>query len=211
MDFEARVANAMQALPSALIIPGIFSEEYAVYDADSGVLNIQAYALRNVNTSYEYVFGYGSPFYGEVEYSTLGNRGVVVFQGEEVTGSYTASNAFGAATRVTEITRTHHAIFEGETARYNETFFVEQQEGAGAQIGAVPMSIPDAQAFKATGQVAFVVAPKWPFYAEGVRSWEPTISNPTDVTQPISVIVADIQCGLLLLADNTVIAAFETR
>lgn len=209
--FEARVAAARGAMPETVIIPGIFSAKYVTYDADSGTLKVQAYALSNVNTDYSYVFGYGRPFYEKVKYSSLGNRDAVVFQSETATGSYVASNAYGAKATVTKITRLHKAIFEGEQGSYNEDLFVDQKPGVDALLGTVPMSIPDAQALKANGKVAFVVKPKWPFFAEGRRLGDATISNPIEVTNPIQVIVGDIQCGLLLTPTNKVVAAYTTR
>ena len=209
--FEARVAAARGTIPETVIIQGIFSAEYVTYDADAGVLKVQAYALQNLNTDYSDVFGYGSTYYEKVKYSSLGNRDVVVFQSETPTGSYVASNAFGAKTTVTKMGRLQQAIFEGEQARYNEDLFVDQAPGVEAMLGTVPMTIPEAQALKASGKVAFVVKPKWPFYAEGIHLWDATVSNPLEVNNPIQVIVGDIQCGLLLTRANKVVAAYATR
>jgi hypothetical protein len=209
--FEARVATAKGGMPDTVTIPGIFSAKYINYDADTSSLKIQAYALRNLNTEYSYVFGYGTPYYGKVKYSSLGNRDVVVFEKETSNGTYVAANAYGAKVTVTKITRIQKAIFEGEHGRYNEDLFVDQKKGVDALLGSVPMSIPAAQALKEKGKIAFVVKPKWPFYAEGIRHWGPKIANPTDVSNPIQVIVGDIQCGLLLNPANKVVAAYTTR
>ncbi len=209
--FEARVAVARGTMPETVIIPAIFSSKFVNYDADTGVLKVQAYALRNVNTDYSYVFGYGSKYYEKVKYSSLGNREVVVFESETPTGTYVASNAFGAKATVTKVRRLDQAIFEGEQGNYNEKLFIDQMPGADALLGTLPMSIPEAQAIKTSGKVAFVVQPKWPFYAEGTNLMEATISSPLEVTNPIQVIVADIQCGLLLTGGNKVVAAYTTR
>lgn len=209
--FEARVSAARGAMPETVIVQGVFSPNYVNYDADAGVIKVQAYALRNLNTHYAYVFGYGSPYYEKVKYSSLGNLDAVLFEKESTTGSYSASNAFGAKTTVTKITRLQHAIFEGPTVRYGDRLFVDEKPGVEALLGTIPMTIPEAQALKASGKVAFAAKPKWPFYAEGVRKWEPTITSPTDVNNPIHVIVADIQCGLLLDGSNKVVGAYATR
>ncbi len=209
--FEARVAAVRDTMPATFIIQGIFDAEYVTYDADAGVLKVRAYALRNLNTDYDYVFGYGSIYYEKVKYSSLGNRDVVVFQSETPTGSYVATNAFGAKVTVRKARRLQQAIFEGEAARYGEDIFVEQAPGVEALLGTVRMTIPEAQALKATGKVAFVVKPQWPYYAEGTHLWEATNSNPLEVTNPIQVIVGDIQYGLLVDSANKVIAAFATR
>jgi len=210
--FEARVAAARGSMPETVILPGTFSPKYVSYDADAGVLKVQAYALRNINADYTPVFGYSSPYYEKVKYSTIGNRDAVLFDGaEKTTGSYIGSNAFGVKARVREITRLTQAVFEDEQGSYNEDLFLDQKPGVDAVLGTVPMTIPEAQSLKSTGKAAFVVKPKWPFYAEGVGRSEPNIEAPTDLTNRIQVIVGDIQCGLLLTGSDRVVAAFPTR
>lgn len=209
-QFEARLAEAKKALPERVVIQGLFSSKYADYDADAGALRLKAYAFRNLNTSYRDVFGYGTPHNGKVYYG-FDNRDVVVFEEETQTGSYTASNSYGASTTVAQITRLQKAIFESVERNSRNDLFLDQVQGTEAWIGDIPMTIPEAQAIKSSGKVAFVAQPKWPFYAEGEKRWKPSISNPRDVSNPIQVIVADIQCGLLLTEDDKVVAAFTTR
>ena len=211
VEYEARIASVRGEIPERVIILGIFSPDQVEYDADVGALKVSAYAMRNLNTSYRPVFGYGTPYDGQISYSLGSNRDVVVFQNETITGTYRASNAYGASTTVTEITRLQKAIFEAEERNYGDGLFVDQTEATGAWIGSVTMTIPEAKAIKSDGKVAFVVAPKWPYYAEGERRWEPRIDRPRDIKNPIQVIVGDIQCGLLLTANDTVVSAFETR
>jgi hypothetical protein len=210
-DFEARVATARGSMPETVILPGTFNSKYLNYDADAGVLKVQAYALRNINTDYSRVFGYGTSYYDKVKYSTIGNRDAVLFEVQRTTGSYFATNAFGAKVTVRKIARLTHAIFEGEQGSYDEDLFLNQTPGVDAVIGTVRMTIPEAQSLKASGKVAFVVKPKWPYYAEGVHHWEPKIDAPTDVDNLVQVIVGDIQCGLLLTSIDKVVAALPTR
>lgn len=210
-QYEARIAAARGSTPETVILPGVFSPKYMTYDADAGVLKVQAYALRNINTSYGDVFGYGSPYYEKVKYSSLDNIDAVLSQKETPTGTYTASNAYGAKALVTKITRLDQAVFEGEADFRKGDLFVDQKPGVDAQLGTIAMTIPEAQAFKAGGKVAFVAKPKWPYYAEGKRTYEPKIDSPTEVNNVIQVIVADIQCGLVLSPTNKVLAAYTTR
>jgi hypothetical protein len=210
-QFETRVASARSSIPDTVIIPGIFSPEYVTYDADTASLRVQPFALRNLNTDYARVFGFGTPLDGAVEYGVYDNRDVVVFQQETSTGTYRGTNAYGASVTVTEITRLQQAIFEGKGEGPLETLFANLRIGPDPVIGTIPMGIPEARAIKESGRVAFVVSPKWPYYAEGTRYWEPNITNRIDVTNPIEVIIGDIRCGLLMTASNYVVAAFETR
>ncbi|MEJ5979126.1 hypothetical protein WG901_20910 [Novosphingobium sp. PS1R-30] len=208
--FEARAAAARAGAPGKVIIRGMLDPEYLTYDADNGALKVQAYALSNYVANYSGVFGYGQPLYGKVDYGGLGNRDVVVADHEVPVGSYIGSNAFGAKVRVTRSTRLTQAIFEGKPAVYDEKLFVGQHKGTDAFIGAVPMTIAEARALKFSGKVAFVAEPKWPFFAEGIHYGNPRFDNPNDVTNPTQVIIADIQCGLLLTGANRVVGAFAT-
>lgn len=210
-QYEARIAAAKVTTPEVIILPGTFSAKYATYDADAGAVKIQAYALRNVNTSYTNVFGYGSTYYEKVKYSSLDNIDAVLAESEATTGTYTASNAYGAKAVVTKITRIDQALFEGEADYSKRDLFVDQKPGIDAALGSIPMSIAEAQAFKVGGKVAFVAKPKWPFYAEGTRIYEPKITSPTEINNVIQVIVADIQCGLVLSPASKVLAAYTTR
>lgn len=206
--YEARMSAARSALPSTIIISSRLDPEYLKYNADAGSLEVTSYALRNINTDYSSVFGYGTPYYDKIKYSSYDNIDWVVSQTESKTGSYIASNAFGAHVRVDKIFRMDEAIFEGE-ADFGTDFWLPADKDA--KLGSIPMSVDEAKQFKATGKAAVVVEPKWPFYAEGIKHWEPNFESRIDVTNPVRVIVADIQCGLLLSAANKVVGAYSTR
>lgn len=74
------------------------------------------------------------------------------------------------------------------------------------------MSVAEAQAFKPQAKIAIVAVPKLPYVVRvSYPSGETMISNPTEVTVNATIVVADIQCGLLLKTANHVVAAFATR
>lgn len=66
---------------------------------------------------------------------------------------------------------------------------------------------------KPTLQLAFVVAPKAPYYLSALYDYPstPTIRNPREVKNEVSALIADIQCGLVLDPTNIVLGGFETR
>ena len=208
--YEARLAAVNSTVPKQFIIQYQLNKEYLKYDADAGKLNVAAYAFRNINTDYSSVFGYGTPFYGKVKYDSYGNIDVVLSQTEKPVGQYEASNAYGAKATVTKVARTTQAVYE-RNADYDDDAFVGQVKGVGAQIGALPISVDEAKALKATATAALVIEPKWPYFAKGQKSWDPTISNPTEITDDISVVVADIKCALLLNGSMQAVAAFSIK
>lgn len=112
--YEARLAAARAAIPSTLIITSTLDPTYLKYNADAGSLEVVAYALRNINTDYSSVFGYGTPYYEKVKYSSFDNIDWVLSETESVTGSFVGSNAFGAQVLVNKILRIDKSIFQGE-------------------------------------------------------------------------------------------------
>jgi len=62
--FAEKQASALEGVGSNWIISVPFDPKYALYDADQGRLKIQSYSVKNLNTEYEGVFGYGEPLYG---------------------------------------------------------------------------------------------------------------------------------------------------
>lgn len=209
--FNARQAAAMTGWPQTFIIGYQPNREFLKYDADRGSMEVAAYFFRNRNTSYHDVFGaWGSPFDGKVKFGYFDNIDVVVGETERSKGTYRGSNAFGAGTTVTQIQRSTKAIWEREAAP-REQAFPDQQEGVGAALGSIPMSVQQAQTLKAGATAALVIAPRWPYFAQGTRVWNATFRDPRQIDNDISVIAADIQCALLLDPAKKVIAAYAVR
>lgn len=127
---------------------------------------------------------------------------------ETLTGSYRASNAYGATTTVTEIQRTHKAIFERA---------LEPQEATFANVGPdfrlidIPMSPDEARRFRTAGRAAAVIRPQAPYFAVARRRWSPRFDRPSDITQSTQVVIADIQCLLLTDSSNRVLGVVAVR
>jgi len=123
-------------------------------------------------------------------------------------GSYMGQNAFGVRATVRKTLRLDKAVYEGE-GQYNEAFWPTADKNE--KLGSIPMTVEQAKALKAASKAAIVIVPKWPFYAEDTKRWEPNLESLTDESNTEQVIVADIRCELLLAADNRVVAAYSTR
>jgi hypothetical protein len=208
--YDARVQAALAKLPGDVIIGAPFDPKYATYDADTGQFVIKSYAIRNINTDYAGVFGYGTPFDGKVKFSySSSNLDVVLSQSEVATGSYVASNSYGASTKVTKIARTTKAIFDRESPRYGQSLFDSLKDSV---LFRLPVSPEEARALKTSFKGAFVISPKAPFFTVGKgRGGDVTISNPYDVDESIHVIIADIKCALVTDATGKVLAAAGTN
>lgn len=209
--FNARQAAATTGWPATFIIGYQPNRDFLKYDADRGTMVVPAYFFRNRNTSYHDVFGaWGSPFNGKVKFGYFDNIDVVVGETERTKGSYRGSNAFGAGTTVTQIQRSTKAIWERE-AKSGEDAFPDQQDGVEAALGSIPISVQQAQALKTGATAALVIAPRWPYFAQGTRVWNATFRDPRQIDNDISVIAADIQCALLLDPAKKVVAAYAVR
>lgn len=204
--YQARLASSGGSGP-LIISKKIEGAEYIAYNADAGAFEVKSYLFDNTNFSAWEAFYHAKVTSPKA--STRDNLDVTISSNEVTTGTYSAQNGFGAKTLVSKITRTEKAIFEGEPARYGEDLFIADKQGI---FGRVPMSVAEAQAFKPQAKIAIVAVPKLPYVVRATYPYgETTISNPTDITINATVLVADIQCGLLLNGTNQVIAAFATR
>ena len=74
------------------------------------------------------------------------------------------------------------------------------------------MNADEARKFKLEAKIAFVVVPKPPYIVKAsFQQGKPTIRNPREIRVDATVLIADIQCALLMNGNDTVVAAFETR
>lgn len=96
--------------------------KYVNYDADAQALNVSTYAIADTNTDYTGVFGFGTAYYDKVKFVASSLINIVTSQPEKVVGTYKAQNSFGAAIRVTRMTRSTQALFE-RAAKYGEDLF----------------------------------------------------------------------------------------
>lgn len=212
-QFESRVSDALNGQPETYIVSIPFDSEHVIYDADAQRLRVNSYAFDNATTKWNGVFGYGTPFDGQVKYSPLGNVDIVVSETKSLAGSYQGSNAFGVKMKVQKERRTTKAIFDRE-AKYGEDLFF----APGAPVGHSPVVLdfeatPElARKFKPKFRAALVISPKPPFHAVGKVEWgEPTIKRPLDIDETLIAVIADIQCALLTDETHRVAASITTR
>lgn len=211
-QYNSRKGAAVAKLGGTLIIRKAPEDrKHLLYDADAQQLNIISYAFRNLGFNADALFGPGAPYRGVMESSYL-NIDVVIKEDETVTGSYSASNSYGAKTQVSKIFRRTRGIFESKAVYGKDALFPAAQNDSNI-AGSIPMSPQDAMRLKPTLQLAFVVSPKAPYYLSALYDYPstPTIRNPREVKNEVSALIADIQCGLVLDPTNTVLGGFETR
>lgn len=209
VQYESRKAAAIGTVDGPLLISKLpESSEYFVYDADQQKLTIKSYAFDN--TSFDVWTAFYSAKANTLEASTSGNIEVVISETDVKTGSYEGGNAFGAKAEITKISRTTNAIFQRKAKDYRDTLFVSK--GKDGEIGELSLAPADAQALKPQLRLAFVVWPKDPFVIKSEFLFgRTTVSNPREITVHATVLIADIECGLLLDSTNKVLGAYEAQ
>lgn len=211
-QYNARKASAVAKLGGVLVIKKTPEDrKHLTYDADAKKLNIGTYAFHNLGLNSSALFGYDAPYRGVMKRG-LTNFEVVIEEDESVTGTYDASNSYGAKTKVSKLFRRTRGIFEGEAPFDKSALFPDAEKGP-YFAGSIPMTPEDAMRLKPTLQLAYVVAPKAPYFLSAIYDFPstPTIANPREVKNEVSALIADIQCGLVLDPGNVVLGAFETR
>lgn len=200
--YQARIQGAGGNGP-LIISKRIEDRKYLEYDADRGAFKVLSYLFDNTNfPAWEAL--YTTP---GLDPSTMSNLDIAFDSSDVATGTYSAQNGFGARATITKLTRTVKGVFERPAKGYSESLF-PSKDGV---IGYLPMEPAQAQAFRQTAKIAFVVVPKSPYVVRRTFGYgETTISNPTDVTVNSTILIADIQCGLIMNPVNQVVAAFDT-
>lgn len=205
-QYQARRTATLTGSAGTLLIRKTPEDrKYIVYDADAAVLNVQSYALDNSNMSAWHII-YDAGYNNKIPVDTLYNIDTVINQKDVPTGSYESQNAFGAKAHVTKITRTMDAIFDREAKNYEDRLFTSEL------VAKVLASPTEAKLLKETMSFAFVVVPKDPYVIKGQHSvGKTTIDNPIDITERYTLLIGDIQCGLILDAGDKVIAATDAN
>lgn len=203
-QYNARIAGANGSNKPLMISKKIESPDFMTYNADKMAFEIKSYLFDNTNFQAWLAMTTAKV---DIDASSLSNIDVVISSTRKVTGTYTAQNGFGAKGVISRVTKTDFAIFD-KKANLGESIFFSNEE----VIGEIPISIEKAKNFKNEAKAAFVIVPKSPYFVKATFPFgQTTITNPVDMTVNANVILADIQCALLLDKTNTVVGAFETK
>ena len=207
-QFEARQTQALGGAIGPLIIEKApESRDYFRYDADAQVLRIAPYAFNNVTFPAWHAF-YSLRMDQQFGVSTGNNIDVVIFTDDRTTGSYRGQNGFGANTTVQQVTRSMQAIFERgpDPRRGRETLFPGEGD-----IGQLSMTPEEARLLKPSMRIALVVAPYAPYVVRGTTPFgRPSLQSPKEITIDFTILMADIQCGLVMDQNGRVLGAYPT-
>lgn len=206
--FELRRNAAIGPIKMLTVQADVKSRSSFVYDADAGVLRVQGFAFEGSG-------GYNPAHLIGTEAAKLGdgqNINVQVSRIATTTGSYRASNAFGASANVIRQTEVSKVIFDGNNSRSSDARHLFVAGHRTENVGAIPLSPDEAQRLKPKLRIAFLVEPQEPFAVETLsQKGVPTIADPRRVTEKATVLLGNIRCGIVTDDHNMVFGAFPTN
>lgn len=205
--YATRLASAKEENQTnqPVIIEGIYDPEKVTYDADREVFMVEAAAWDNTIEDVVPLFGYSSN--SGIGMDTDSNYAVGLLREDIETGSYMASNAYGASTLVKRYESVTYSVFDlptnsGAKPDFGATLLLDRQHtqwarGVGKQELLLPIPTDRAPEFRDNIRVGVLVSPKAPFFKEGTVKVPPTIRNPVEADLTTKAILADIECAIL--------------
>lgn len=210
--YRARRATEMRnfATGPIFILKRPEDQKFIHYDADSRVFKISGYAFHNTNMNYASAFR-AAQFSNLYTGISINDNAAVITTADRLTGSYQASNALGARITVNNLDRITTAIFDHANGIVGPSLF-PAGKGSDAWLGTIKAEPTEAKHLKTEIMLAFLVTPKEPFAVFGEhKPYNATISNPNDITEHFSILIATIHCGLVLDANNNIIAGYSAN
>lgn len=208
-QFEAR-ANAVFPPEARPLVISKQPESRVFFEYDANAQTLRVSSLAFDMTGFAPWRAFLSARAASVQATPGKNIDVVLSQVDKVTGSYLATNPFGVRVKVTKVHRITKAIYDRDGISFSEKLFPDIDRGN--FIAELPMSPAEARSAKTTLSLAFVVRPKQPFFVSGEHPLEDaTLEHPKNVREEFSILIADIQCALVLNPQNKVLAAVLTN
>lgn len=178
------------------------------YDADKNALAVLGYAFLGS--------GGFNPFHllgsSAADLSDGQNLNVMISSQDTDKGSFRATNGFGAVSNVTRVSRDSKVIFDGNRANIAPRLDIFTSGFRTNIVGYIPLEASEAKRLKPLLRLAFAVAPQEPYvvtveYSGGA----PTLADPREINERTTVLLADIQCGLVMDEFDKVLASFPTN
>jgi hypothetical protein len=214
-SYEQRLAEvrAKVDLSAPIIAQAIYDPDMVEYDADRQVFIVKTYAWDNLGVASDVALPRGNRW--GIETSLLGNAEVALKKEEIPTGSYEATNSYGATTTVLQMNRFTFAVFDRAYPRTpgkgNGTAEAWRATTLSGNSPAIEISVPldQAQATKQGMKVGIAFQPREPFVASGVYTNTPTITNPREITATTNLLIGNILCAVISDPDGIVIGTAD--
>lgn len=204
-QFQARQQAAIGGTIGPLIISKAVDPQYIKYDADTQQFTVQTYLFDNANMDYNVL---GNPKL--IAPGTIGNVDAVISETETPADSYEATNSYGAKATIMKLNRVTKGVWERPWGSMLNDLFATGTKGS--TLVALTLAPDRARLIKPQLRIAFLVVPQAPYVVRGVGTvGRTTVTRPIEITNDLTVLVADIQCAFLTDATNKVLGSFPTN
>ncbi len=201
-QFDSRVAAALGAQSGGVMVIAKKPDQTRFkFDADRELLTIEQKALFG-----EFV-GFSDAFLTagvELRAGTT-NIGAFISETEERTGVYLAKNSYGAEFEVTKLLKDVYSVFDRELPGREGTSF---SLGTLFGLDSLRVDAEQAKLLKTSMTAAYIVRPRSPFFVTSELRGSPSSIRPNDITLRHHILIAEIQCGLLLDGAGKVLVAY---
>lgn len=206
--YKARRDAALPAEKTVVVRVPVKDTSSFTYDADKNALAVSGYAFLGSGGFNPYHL-LGS---AAADLSNGQNLNVAVSSHDTGKGSYRATNAFGAVGNVARVSRISKVIFDGNRANIAPPLDIFKTGFRTNVVGYIPLEASEARRLKTLLRLSFVVVPQEPYvvtveYSRGA----PTLDDPRQINERTTVLLGDIQCGLVTDNFDKVLAAFPTN
>lgn len=217
-EYKTRIENIQ--IPAQLIIArkaDITSDgnrDLIFYNADTKVLKISEFSFRNMNVGAHLISQYNTPEL-DFDFNAIFYHSVPFSEKKISTEHFSSSNSFGATVEVQKDYVEAELLIDPRKAGMSVSMFknlysysLTSKENNNV-VGEVSLTPIEAKSVKEAESLAFVVEPSKPYkFVKSYTFPEAKINSPYEKGYSTKVLVAKIQCGLWLNADNSVIGAY---
>lgn len=217
-DYQARVENI--EIPTQLIIArkadiaSSGDRDLIFYNADTSVLKISEFAFGNMNIGAHLISQYNTPEL-DFDFNAIFYHSVPFSEEKTSTEHYSASNSYGTTVEVQKDYVDAELLIDPRRAGMSASMFKNlypynpTSKENNNVIGEVNLAPIEAKSVKEAASLAFVVEPSKPYkFMKSYTFPEAKINSPYEKEYSTKVLVAKVQCGLWLNAENTVIGAY---
>ncbi len=190
--YQARLDAAAEKLSGETFIRIVPDYKHVTYDADIQKFVISTYAIQNLG------FFFPDDMQGLIKPGYEGSHSLVVEQTIKPTGTFEASNSYGAKTTVPKVDEQNYVVYDKPKKSSNEQTFVGPQKSEyGPPTLELAVPVEQARTLKDKIGFALLVKPRAPFFRSGVTVRSAKITDPSETSITTNLIVADIKCAVI--------------
>ena len=209
-QYQERMANSEK--PQPILIKIALKPENLIYDADLQAFKMHTYSIETITTWVHSLYGEQKDRYGTTGYGYP----IALKAGEKELSSeaFIGSNAYGAETQAKRVESEEYVIYESKGRKgdnYDNIFYTQNEYGGELAYIMIPIPIEYAPDFKAKAELVAYVEPFAPYFDEVTYYKGATRRYPTELSETIKILLADIKCMAFRSPTGEVVTSLKTR